>query len=76
MPPQEPRDPREPVPPRSPWYGRYWGYYNRPYTGCGCLYSLLLIILLWWILAWFFPPLGIWRGWFVDPAVILLPFVV
>ncbi len=23
--------------PPDPWYGRYWGYYNRPYSGCGCL---------------------------------------
>jgi hypothetical protein len=50
------------VPPRRPvpWYRRYWGYYNRPYTGCGCLYTVFLILVAWFILSWFIPALVIW----------------
>jgi len=52
--------PREPYPsrdvPARAWYGRYWGYYNRPRTGCGCLYTLLL----YWLLSLLFTPLAFW----------------
>jgi high-affinity Fe2+/Pb2+ permease len=41
-------------PPPGPWYRRYWGYSNRPYTGCGCLWLILVIIIVWWIIAAFF----------------------
>lgn len=64
--------PQDPVPPPAPWYRRYWGYYNRPYTGCGCLYTLLIVVLLWFILSLFIPPLAFWT---VEPAIILLPFL-
>jgi hypothetical protein len=40
----------------DPWHRRYWGYYNQPYGGCGCLWTLLLIIIIWWIIAlWRWP---------------------
>lgn len=42
------------VPPRDPWHRRYWGYYSRPYTGCGCLYTIIVIVLIWALLSWFF----------------------
>lgn len=29
--------PEEQVPAGPGGYRRYWGYYNRPYGGCGCL---------------------------------------
>ncbi len=47
----------EPLPPSSteryPAYRRYWGYVGRPYTGCGCLYSLLIFVLIWFVLSLF-----------------------
>lgn len=53
-----------PRPPRDPYYRRYWGYANRPYGGCGCLYGLLLFFLFWWILALFIPGLALWGPYF------------
>ena len=47
-------------PPRDPWHQRYWGYYNRPYGGCGCLYTLVMFVFLWWLLSLFFPGVAIW----------------
>jgi hypothetical protein len=38
-------------PPPDPWHRRYWTYYNRPYPGCGCLWTILVIIIIWWIIA-------------------------
>ncbi len=35
--------PRGPYPAGTPGYRRYWGYYNRPRGGCGCLYTLLIM---------------------------------
>ncbi len=44
-------------PPLDPWHRRYWGYYNRPYTGCGCLWTIVVIVIIWWIIAAFaYPP--------------------
>ncbi len=48
------------VPPRDPRYRRYWGYYNRPVSGCGCLYTLLLIVVVWWLVSLLFPAFAIW----------------
>ncbi len=48
------------LPPRDPYYRRYWARSNRPYTGCGCLYPLLMLILVWWLLSFFFTPLAFW----------------
>ncbi len=48
------------IPPRDPWYRRYYGYANRPRPGCGCLYSLLLFVLLYWLFSLMFAPLGFW----------------
>jgi len=45
----------------DPWHRRYWNTYNRPYGGCGCLYTLLLILAIWWILSWFWPGAYFWR---------------
>lgn len=55
-----PRDPLAPGYAGRPWYGRYWGYYNRPRAGCGCLYTLLLILLLYWLFSLLFTPLAFW----------------
>ena len=52
-----------PIPPgprRGVPFNRYWGYARRPYSGCGCLYSLLMLIVIWFLLSlfidalWFF----------------------
>ncbi|MDP9378719.1 MAG: hypothetical protein M3Q29_00965 [Chloroflexota bacterium] len=48
------------VPPRGPGYRRYYGYYNRPFTGCGCLYSLLIFLLFYWLFSLLFTPLAFW----------------
>ena len=50
----------DPVDPARPWYNSYWGYYNRPYRGCGCLYTVLIFALLWFLLSLFIPALAIW----------------
>ncbi|MBW3632430.1 MAG: hypothetical protein KY456_05300 [Chloroflexi bacterium] len=47
-------------PPRDPWHRRYWGYYNRPFAGAGCLWTILMIILIWWVLSFFFEALFFW----------------
>jgi hypothetical protein len=41
--------------PSDPRYRRSWRYYNRPYAGCGFLWTALLILLLWWLASTFFP---------------------
>jgi hypothetical protein len=44
-------------PPVDPWHRRYWGYTNQPYPGCGCLWIVLVLIIIWWIIAAFaYPP--------------------
>jgi hypothetical protein len=48
-------------PSRDPWHRRYWGYYNRPYSGCGCLYLILFCLLIWWIVSWWYPGAYFWR---------------
>lgn len=45
MPPNDPDLPR---------HRRVWSAYNRPYSGCGCLWSILIILFIWWILTWVF----------------------
>jgi len=40
-------------PPPDPWHRRYWGYYNRPFPGCGCLWVIIICIIIWWIIAAF-----------------------
>ena len=47
-------------PRRDRWYGRYWGYYNRPFAGAGCLATLILFLLIWFLLALFIDALMIW----------------
>ncbi len=47
------------VPP-DPWYRRYWGYYARPYPAFGCLYTILLIVLIWFVLSLFIDALVFW----------------
>ena len=47
-------------PPRDPWYRRYWAYYNRPYSGFGCLWTVLLFILIYWLLSFVFRALIFW----------------
>ncbi|GIV98377.1 MAG: hypothetical protein KatS3mg057_3034 [Herpetosiphonaceae bacterium] len=47
--------------PRSKfWYRRYGRSFIRPRPGCGCLYVLLLLALLYWLLALVFPVLRLW----------------
>ena len=48
--------------PQDPWHRRYWRTYNRPYRGCGCLWSILIALFIWWIVSWFVPGAG-WQGW-------------
>lgn len=48
--------------PRDPWHARYRRTYDRPFTGCGCLYAILIVLLIWWIVSWFVPTAG-WQGW-------------
>lgn len=49
----------------APAYRRYWGYYNRPYAGCGCFWLLLAILLFWWLLSLLYPAAGVWnRYWY------------
>ena len=36
---------------------RYWGRYNRPYVGCGFLWTAGLLLLIYWLLSLFFPSL-------------------
>lgn len=43
-------------------YRRYWGYTNRPFTGCGCFYVVLALLALWFVLSLFMPALAIWGG--------------
>jgi hypothetical protein len=46
------------VPPKvlsDPHYRRFWRYYNRPYAGCGFLWTLLLLLLIWLVTSLFFP---------------------
>ncbi len=40
-------------PPGGPWYRRRWAYANRPYGGCGCLYTIVLVLLVWFVLSLF-----------------------
>ncbi len=52
--------PRNPYPPGAPWYGRYRGYYSRQRAGCGCLSTLLAIVLLWMLVSLLLAPLPLW----------------
>lgn len=36
---------------------RYWRSYNRPYFGCGFLWTALLLMFVYWLLSWWFPSL-------------------
>lgn len=45
-------------PSRDPWYRSQWGRYNRPYGGCGCLYTLLILLLVWMLCGLLFPGVG------------------
>lgn len=46
--------PNEPLDVPPPRYRRYWSAYDRPYSGCGCLWSIIVIVFIWWILSWIF----------------------
>ena len=46
------------MPPRGPGYRRYWAYYDRPRSGCGCLYTILMIFILYWLFSLFITPLA------------------
>jgi hypothetical protein len=36
---------------------RSWGYANRPFPGCGCLWLVLVVVIIWWVIAAFvYPP--------------------
>lgn len=59
--------PPPPYPPDDYWYRRYWRYTNRPRPGCGCLYTLVVVLIAWWILSLLFPPFG-WRYWWYGPV--------
>ena len=38
---------------------RYWAYANSPYPGLGCLWPLLLFVLICWLLSLLFPLDGV-----------------
>jgi hypothetical protein len=44
-----------PKDPRDAAHRRYWKYYNRPYPGCGLVWTVLLLILICWLLSLLFP---------------------
>ena len=44
----------------GPWHRRYWGYYDRPRAGCGCLYTLLVVMLIWAVFSLLITPLPFW----------------
>lgn len=45
--------PNDPIDQRA-WHRRYWDTYNRPYPGCGCLWAIVVVLFIWWILSWAF----------------------
>ena len=45
--------------PRLSAYRRFWRYYNRPYVGCGFLWTALQLLLMWVLLILIFPQLSI-----------------
>jgi hypothetical protein len=47
--------------PGPPFYRRYWTTYNRPYSGCGCLWLIIVFFFIYWILSWIWFPN--WRWW-------------
>ncbi|MGH9582348.1 MAG: hypothetical protein ACRD4O_05385 [Bryobacteraceae bacterium] len=53
MGPNDPIDPiNEPLTTRQGFHRRYWTYTNRPYTGCGCLWVIIVLLIIWWIISW------------------------
>ncbi|MBA3632896.1 MAG: hypothetical protein H0W58_08840 [Acidobacteria bacterium] len=56
------RDEREVIPPVEPYHRRYWGYANRPYNGCGCLWMLVTFFIIYMLVSLIFAPLrfGYW----------------
>ncbi|MCC6167780.1 MAG: hypothetical protein IT329_11175 [Caldilineaceae bacterium] len=62
LPPDEPPN-RSPERPDS-WYRRGWVYSNRPYGGCGCLYTLVVVFLILIVLSYFIPSLAFWNAYF------------
>lgn len=42
----------DPVTPRPRFYRRYWDTYNRPYSGCRCLWIIIIIAFIIWIISW------------------------
>ena len=42
---------------RDPRLRRYWRTYNRPYVGCGVLWTALVLLLIYWLLSFLFPSL-------------------
>lgn len=53
--------------------GNYWGYWDRPYSGCGCLWIIFIVIIVWWFIALAWEPARFGQGWWpgqnaVPPA--------
>jgi hypothetical protein len=46
----------------------YWRTYNRPFRGCSCLYTLILIVLIWFVGSFFCPSLAFWQA-SIGPAL-------
>jgi hypothetical protein len=42
----------DPVTPPRRGYRRYWDTYNRPYSGCGCLWIIIIVAFILWIISW------------------------
>lgn len=53
--------PREESPRGVPPHRRYWAYANRPYPGFGCLWPLILFLLICWLLSLALPSDSIWN---------------
>ena len=59
LPPDEPSHPAPGnphlPPPGDPWYRRYWLASSRPFSGCGIVYLLLLVVIVVWLLSFAWP---------------------
>jgi len=45
---------------RGPWHRICWRSVKQRFAGAGCLYTLVLSLLIWWLLALILPPFALW----------------
>lgn len=55
-------DEPKPVTTEDQFHRRYWTYTNRPYGGCGCLWLLLIVVTIYFIVSLLYSPFrfGYW----------------